>query len=684
MNAGRAEPVAAKRLRLVAASLALACLPVLCDADAISRAVDLGGWPADALWSSSWAAYGLLWVWAPVVFLSACLLLLSPGVLASLWLSHRCLSAADLVARGFTLSVALISISVEVIEEAYGGPIRGGRFCGLVLVLCVPGLIGLVRRRRRGLAPALPRERHDGHLVASLLVSGFVLAATFAPKLYWEAFNGDGAHAFESARLLLTGAVPFWSPDSGTVSSFPGASSFLFTYPLSWFVRLFGEHEASVRLPALFFLLMLHASIVRLVAPVLGSLLARAIWLLWPPLSATFLALAYSATYSPYSADIALPATQDLLVIVWFLGFAQSIAVRNTSGALVFGMLTHFTAPNGFLLLLLFGIAGWRFLRARDCLQPKGVTLALGLVLAAGAAIPLALRVLGLPEPGQEYSISESLVRFAFLQFNDWRRVLFAAVPLGFLPLAALSSWWRQDPLSRVMTVVSVSYFALFYVQAHVALHHFVPCMLLPLVVFWRHPGFGARHQKAILTALTALGATVGVLLSLPAIGRPFTDSRDVGSALEVAVPGYARSASAVFEASDLLAELLPLDWDPRVPAAAFGGSPLVWLRYGATRAWSEPPAYRLQPADAPPPSSGIRVASNGRAELWVLDQSRWAAHLALRPRTPPGAAVYRISRGILFRSVPLDDGTLIIDLPHILGAWGVDVERLRNRLEGR
>ena len=50
--------------------------------------------------------------------------------------------------------------------------------------------------------------------LASLTSLGLVLLIPYAalcllaPKFYWDSFNGDGAHAFESARLLLGQPVP--------------------------------------------------------------------------------------------------------------------------------------------------------------------------------------------------------------------------------------------------------------------------------------------------------------------------------------------------------------------------------------------------------------------------------------------------------------------------------------------
>ena len=88
-----------------------------------------------------------------------------------------------------------------------------GASFGVALVVLVAVCGGVAAwAERRAVRERPPIELGD---LAVLLVVPMVFAAVLAPKFLWESFNGDGAHAFESARLLLNQPTPFWPPDAG-------------------------------------------------------------------------------------------------------------------------------------------------------------------------------------------------------------------------------------------------------------------------------------------------------------------------------------------------------------------------------------------------------------------------------------------------------------------------------------
>ena len=73
-------------------------------------------------------------------------------------------------------------------------------------------------------------------------------------------------------------------------------------------VRLFGEVEASVRLPYLLFLAAgLFPGMVLLIEHGRKAASTASIWLTWAALAVFTVVMAFNATYSPYHADIALP-----------------------------------------------------------------------------------------------------------------------------------------------------------------------------------------------------------------------------------------------------------------------------------------------------------------------------------------------------------------------------------------
>ena len=179
---------------------------------------------------------------------------------------------------------------------------------------------------------------------------------------------------------------------------------------------------------------------------------------------------------------------------------------------------------------------------------------------------PPILRAANLPPPGNEYGLLGLLRYLAFLQWSDWRRILFVAVPVGILPALSLLLWRRQDQVARALTLVTVAYFLFFFFQAYTVLHHYIPAMVLPLVVFWRiEPALPERWRPAVLAA-TAVAGLLALVVSLPAHPQLDTSARRVGAAIADCIGGYETASPGAYRRSTLFAQLFPYDWDPRVP----------------------------------------------------------------------------------------------------------------------
>jgi hypothetical protein len=274
---------------------------------------------------------------------------------------------------------------------------------------------------------------------------------------------------------------------------------------------------------------------------------------------------------------------------------------------------------------------------------------------------------------------------FAFLQVTDWRRLEFAVVPAGILPAFALLAWRRHDEAARAMTIVTVTYFLFFYVQAYSALHHYVPAMLLPLAVFWRDVLSRPPAGRRWLLAATAVAGLAALWLSLPRAANVYTAGRHVGETIDDRVSGYADADPRALRRALLLRELLPPDWDPRVPQSLHGGSELTWnvyaRRHPAKAASPAPESavnYVLQEARDPAPPAMRLIAANPDGALYVRDERVWAEHRALRPAASVGSRLYEIPRGMLFRTMPPpDDGPAIISVVDVLEAIGVDTRAL-------
>lgn len=670
-----------RRLMWLAGALLLLAAPAVLLRSAIPAAAALHPLAGpDAPWIPA-AAAGLVLVAAPLAAAGAIVLFMTPGLLLALALD-RAPTAEEWVLDGFVLSLVSVSAFAALTQVVIGRALTGGAFAVAVLLLSGSALAVALLRLRLGTAPRWPlASPHARSTLAGMLLVPVAIVIALAPKFYWEAFNGDGAHAYEASRLLLEQAVPFFQPGSGEIRGFPGTTSFLFAYPTSWFIRLFGGHEVSARLPLLLFLPPLAAAIIALVNERRAAVLGEAErWLVWLALGVYVVVIAFSATYSPYSADIALPATQDTLLVVGFLGYVLSFLRRSWGWTAAFAFLTYASLPNG-LLLLGFWLVAWFLVRRplpwRDTVVGGAILFG---CMVAGAALPALIALGGMPVPGGEYGLGGLLIRFAFLQLTDWTRLAYLVVPCGIVPAIALLFWKRQDTIARAMTLVTAAYFVFAFVQAHSPLHYYIPAMVLPLVVYWRmDPAAGIRRVPILVS--TAAAAVLALALSWPEEPGPFTAARDVGRSIEIRFAGYERLDPAALRAGDVLWRMIPYDWNRDVPESSFGGSPIVFQHYAHTRTGDDgPPNAIVQPAGDPAPPGAVAIADGAGARIYVRDTAVWHAQLALRPATPAGARIYQEPRGILFRSVPLVGGPAIIDLPAIAERLGIDVDAIAER----
>jgi hypothetical protein len=622
---------------------------------------------------------GLLYFLVPLAVVSASVLFLAPGLLLSLALG-RGATAAQWLLSALAISLVGVSAVAGLVTGVIGRPVTGGRF-GLTCLALTAGCAAVLAWRARRVPLAWPLANRETRFILALsLAVPFVLAAALAPKFLWESFNGDGAHAFEASRLLLRNAVSFWPAGAGDIAHFPGVTSALFTYPNAWYLRLFGEVEAAVRFPFLLHLTVLCAAILAL-AEQRAPLSPRLVTVVWTTLLAFALAMMFSATYDPYSADVALPATQDALLMVCFLGWVYSLLRREWGWLTLFTALSYTASPSG-LLLIGFGLLAVPLvLRPRSLGWLVPAAFALLACMVAGGLLPGLLDALGAPRPGQEHGPLGILRYFAFLQFTDWRRLGLVLIPCGIIPAIGLFFWRRQDPGTRLVTLVALGYFLFFFFLAHISLHHFVPVMILPVVVaarLWSSDTSSARTWRAAWQ----VGAAAAVLLSLPGSYALADGRRRVGEAITETVGGYAESAPQVLRATTLLHALFPYDWESSVPDSSYGGSPLAWNRYARRGPITEATNYVLTRLESPAPEGMRLVASDSGAALYIRSDSVWRVHRAMRPPTPPGSRVYDIPRGILFhRPWPLAEGPHIIDVVATLKGAGIDVVPFLTRL---
>ena len=616
-------------------------------------------------------AFVLLRLGLPLVALGAFVLLMAPGLLAVAALGSA-RSVADWLGQGFAVSLLAVSVGAALADALLAAPIRGGAFVALCLALSGMGVAATALRPGQSAATwALVTARP--RFFASTAVVSWVLLAILAPKLHWETFNGDGAHTFLAAKLILFQPLPFWPQEAGAISGFPGMTTYLCLYPASWFIRLFGEFEASVRLPMFLAMPWLFAALVAVVEVARERILSdRALWGLWLGVATFALTLAFNATYDPYTSDIALPAAQDVLLMALWL-FAVRFFLDGRLGWLAFyTALVCGVAANGLMMLAFWIVAAVLCLRPIPFRSLFGLVGAMLVMVVVSATAPGFLEALGQPAPGGEHGLGSLVRRFAFVQFTDLRRLLFVIVPCGIVPAVAFFAWRWMDGIGRAFTLFTLGYFAFFYFQGYVSLHYFVPVMVTPLVVFWRTEGPAA--QGRLRPFAVAIGALIACALALPQHATLPVAARVVGASLEDRLGGYETMDPAAIRRADLLHTLLPSDWRPEVPNESYGGSPLAWYYYSwrADVAPAPEPAYVLDAAGRNPAAWPV-VETDGVASLYLADPARLEIHKSLRPGTPAGGTIYDIPRPMMFLGQPVPEGPRVWSVIDVLEGFGID-----------
>lgn len=607
----------------------------------------------------------LLYLRVPLVSISILFLVSCPGLCLAL-LGRQPLDLHRWVLHGFALTLPIVGVGTYVAEAAAGGVLTGRSYVVTLAVLSLLSwIIAWTGLRGRRSDPTVRGVAVD---VLLLVVPPLLLLTGLLPKFLWENLNGDGAEALEAARLLLQQPVPYWGESFGVPVSWPGIVGSLFLYPASWLVRAFGALEASVRLPFLLYLGLLYCGLV-------AAVRARATpdglkrierCLLWAGLGVFAIVMAYSSSYGPYHADLASPASQNTLEVALFLGLVVAFLHRGRPWVLAFATLTYLGAPNGVLLLLLWLGAVTLIWKVVPWRRVGWTALAIGGLLLVSAAGPHVIPRLGLPEPGGLHGLVSSVERFRYLQYADFGRIVYVLLPAGIVAALWLPFWQRQDEVARSLSAVALAYAAAFYFKASVALHFFVPAMVLPLAVFWRSDRSWMRPR--LQRALVAAGIVAAGVLSWPQDHAVHTQTRTVGESIRVRTAGYSPLVPATYRRHNIFMELVPLPSDQGVPRDSFGVSPLA-LNYYAHRftADSTRVNYLVQPPEDPAPASMRRIAETNGAALFVRSDSVWRRHRRLRAPAPTAARPYAMATR---RKLPVEarvDGSRVIDLCAVL-----------------
>ena len=642
------------------ATLVGAWIPVLLDAQAVSSAAAL--WPLaespNPYFVPDEAA--LLYFRAPLVIVSAFILCLSPGLLLALAMPSSS-SVERWVLNSFALSLLVVSSVAAFVQELSASPLQGGTFLAVPIACSTTSFGVLLWRVANRDAVAWPmRNPHAPETLLLMVAAPWILMVVLAPKFYWEAFNGDGVQALEVGRLLLWRPLPFW--DQGEMR-FPGVTTMLAAFPASWFIRTFGEIEVAARVPFALYLGLLYAGALALLEKKRSGPLGMPERLLvWLGLGLYVEVMAYNATWDPYSADLASPSAYDALLMVCFFGFLLGFLRNEHIFMSLWLVLAYLTRPNGAFLIALWIFFVVLVFRRRPWPQIGTSIAILFACFLATRFAPEALAAVGLPGPGLEHNWRHMLQRYLVAQSSEWlqagflwepdhlRRWIFLILPTGILPAVALFAWRRQDRWTRSLALVSLTYFAFFYIQSVVALHYFSPIMLMPMVVYWRTDLPGVRRHRRWTLAATTIALLLALFLSFPKNLHVVTEPRVIGGAIEERIGGYERMEAGLWGRVNIFRHLVPWDSNPRVPEEIYGGEPLTW-NYYAHRSEGSPREvnYVLQSSSDPAPPGMLLLASENGAALYVADPAALGRHRSLHPPSPAGTPLYSIPRELLF-----------------------------------
>ncbi len=639
---------------------------------------DLGS-QANPYWVPGHA--GLLYLAAPLATLAAAVLFLLPG-LALAATFGRPKGAAFWLLSGLGWSILILTLVITAVQMASGVVLTGAAF-GIVVAATGLGATGLLAvRLARGnrLLVQLGADRADLAVGMALFLGCLIL---LSPKFYWENFTGDGSGSLQFARLFIHTLWPFWMPEAGTIAKAPGLSMVLFVIPESWFVRLWGESEFSVRAPYLIYLAMVYPVVAGLIrwagagvrdyaiAPLAHLLIAGA-------LAVYTLTIIYSGGYNPYFGDSPMPAARETLSIALFLGYVLAYAQDRLAMMVLLGLMASVTIPTGGLWLGLVTLAGWLVWTPRDVRRTRGSLMVVLLAVAVSVLLPLLIGMLHLPYPGEgEFGIKAIINRLRYVALTDWERFLFVIVPCGIVPAAVLIlTWRRQDALSRLLTLATAAFFLFFYLQGYrVLLHHFAPIMLAPVVVLWRSPLIREGALALPLRAATALGLAASLWLVWPAEMKMHGFDRQIGGFIEATgdrfetAPGGAGerfrgfSPQAINTAHELLGNLFPIGYTDQDARDHFYGAPLVWWFYSEfPKAEGQVINYRIKPVKDAAASDGRLFAEHDGYGLYIADPALYDAQRATRLPTDTGAPIFVVSRDQMFGKGAQTGDRLVID----------------------
>jgi hypothetical protein len=601
----------------------------------------------------------LLYIGAGVAVAACVAALLAPGMLFTLAIGGERRSSAFLLksfAASFALRYAMHSAALGTIAER----MTFGLFMTLDFAIAIPLAIVAIWRTSAGEVQWPLSAPGQTRRFVTALITPAVLVTALIPLFFWQDLTGDGMEALETGYSLTWHVLPRFPTAFGFGRVEEGMLAM--AVPTHWFVQFLGPIEASARLPLALYLPVLYAGLLELIewkAPRPLQLGEEGVLVL--ALATYAVAMCFNSTFDPYRADIASPgAAMDTLTAVCLAGTILFIWQRKLLWLSVFVAIGMMARPIE--MIMLGGLALGTVIAGGDERKEQLRYIAWGLALCL--TIWIAHDILWLRYATGSAHVGGQLVRWQYLTLTDANRLLYAAIPGGLLPFFSLALWNKQDREARQLTVACVAYFLMFYVQAFIALHHFVPVMLLPIVVFWRAR---FRFSAAWPTGLAAAATAVSLWLSLPRRFELHRPARTVGCETVYLPAQEDLSNWAAHPVKPrqrrLLGTLFSLEGGLR-PEENLLLTPGPILYY-AMRCRTQPSAaqYLVLAVNSPPPAGAVRIAGDTTASLFVRDTTAWQRERRQPPPTDWRSSVFAIPRETLHLTVGVKVGNYQIDL---------------------
>jgi len=595
-----------------------------------------------------------LYLLTPLIVAATIVTLLAPGlliVIAGKWAE----SPGELVLKGFGLSWVLHFLTTSIAKAFSDSPLDSARFILLVSIMLVAAFGALVLRSRKvNRIFSLFSDPANRAQLLWLFAIPFIFVIPLLPVIFWQDLNADGFEAMEIGRTLSTSILPVFPTSAGTLGL--GIGMLPMAYPIHWYIMLFGPVEAATRLPMVMYTVVVFAGLQAFIeheAPRRMRGFERAVLLL--AIAGYVTAISFNSGYDNYFTDLSSPPAFETLTILLIVGSCYFFWTGMRRWFLLFAVLGFLARPTILLIVVLLGVGVWVASpeRRRTGMQQIAAAVGIWLVLLIGYEY-LYLAASGTRDPG--YAGASILNRFRYLTFTDLHRFLYAAAPTGILPALALLAYRWQDPLARCITIVSAGYFLVFYIPAFTSLHHFIPVMILPLIVLWRLILFRTDDYRPALAVAVITAAFL--YLSLPQyfeINRTF---RDIGARTAYLIGDYRGNFAdyrKAIQGADLVSAFFPNEWDVEDPARELvGGEQQVYY----ARTAGQPAAdtdYLVLPAGVPAPEEFTLLKSDATGSAWVRDRDRWDADRYQPPATGYRSRLYKISRetSFYFKGVP-------------------------------